>query len=385
MCTMGWLTPFGLAIVGLVVAAAGLGTVGFGTSEGQLLVTVGCVAYAIAAVIFLLWVHLPMPVVVGLLLIMAGAAATIRQGDPSGPVVGLYLGIAFAPLRLPTRTALVTAIVAVAIFDAQLLATAPNKLVFTLVVTGGAAFFFLFGLLLDREQRQRRRIADLLARLAASTEAERTAAVLRERSRLAREVHDVLAHTLSGLILQLDGARLLARDHPGDPRLGPTIERAYGLARDGLGEARQAIVTLRGDALPGPELVPGLVDRHRDTDRGEVRLVVRGDPVPMTPDARLAVYRAAQEALSNVRRHAPGATVEVLVDWSPAGFPGTVLLRVENGPGRVRDPRVGAGSGYGLAGMAERAQALGGALVAEPTADAGFRVELRIPVAGESS
>jgi signal transduction histidine kinase len=81
-----------------------------------------------------------------------------------------------------------------------------------------------------------------------------------ERSRMARDLHDVLAHSLSALALQLEGARLLARDRDGDPEVVAAIERAHGLAATGLSEAREAIAALRGDALPGPERLPALVE-----------------------------------------------------------------------------------------------------------------------------
>ena len=158
------------------------------------------------AVLFLLWVDAPRLVVRGLLLTMSAAAAVTHHGDPTrSGGVGLYLGMAFAPLRLDVRRAAAMCTVGVLLFDAQLLLEAPNAGVFVLVVNGGAAFFFLLGLLLRREGEQRARGTTLLAELEASREAEKAAPALTERSRLAREMHDVLAHTLSGLVLQLDG------------------------------------------------------------------------------------------------------------------------------------------------------------------------------------
>jgi signal transduction histidine kinase len=286
--------------------------------------------------------------------------------------------MAFAPLRLPLRTAASVCAIAVAAFDVHLALVAPNEGVFILVVTGGAAFFFVLGLLLRREQDQRQHIAGLLAELEASREAEKASAALAERSRLAREMHDVLAHTLSGLVLQLDAARLLARSEGppnGTATLGVTLDRAHALARNGLAEARQAITALRGDQLPGPELLPDLVDEHRRTSTGTCRLTVTGEPQLLPPDARLAVYRTAQEALSNVRKHAPGADVDVRLRWAP----GEAVLVVEDRDGHPPTAPDRSASGYGLTGMAERAQLLGGGLSAGPI-ESGFRVALRVPL-----
>jgi signal transduction histidine kinase len=223
---------------------------------------IGLAVYVAAGVSFLLWDAAPRPVVIALLLVLAAAATLVHHADPNGPVVGLYLATAFAPLRLELRSALVVAAVGVAIFDAGLLIDAPNAPVFILVVTGGAAFFFLLGALLRSEEEQRIRADHLVQELETSREAEKAAAAVAERARLAREMHDVLAHTLTGLVVQLDGARLLARSGE-DGELAEIVQRAHGLARDGLSEARQAISALRGDVLPGPERLPALVNEHR--------------------------------------------------------------------------------------------------------------------------
>ena len=385
-----WLVPVGLAVVVLVVVANAAGRVGLGTSGPALVVTAAVALYCLTTITFLLWSDAPRAVTVALLLGMGLSATATHHGDPTGSGgIGLYLGVAFAPLRLPLRTAAAVSAVVVAAFDLQLALEAADPFVFVLVVDGGAAFFFLLGTLLRREQEQRAEVARLLHDLEASREAETAAAAVAERARLARELHDVLAHTLSGLVLQLEGARMLAR-LPRDPRdqqdpqdreerrdgeLVAVLDRAHALARNGLTEARQAVGALRGTPLPGPESLPALVEEHRRATDGACRLTVRGEPGPLPPDARLALYRTAQEALSNVRAHAPGAEVDVRLDWRQE----EVALHVEScggGPGR------GPGSGHGLTGMSERAQLLGGRLTAGPTAT-GFAVALRVPVQHE--
>jgi signal transduction histidine kinase len=292
--------------------------------------------------------------------------------------------MAFAPLRLDVRPAAAVCLLGVLIFDAQLLLEAPNAGVFILVVDGGAAFFFLLGVLLRREGEQRAEVTRLLAELQAGREAEKAAAALAERSRLAREMHDVLAHTLSGLVLQLDGLRLLADARGTDPEVTEGLDRAHRLARTGLLESRQAITALRGEEVPGPELLPALVAEHREATGHECRLLESGAPRRLSPDVRLTLYRTAQEALSNVRKHAPGADVRLLLRWERD----EVLLEIEDNGQPVRvggDPAAAtaSGFGYGLTGMAERTQLAGGSLEAGRT-DGGFRIVVRMPAGQEA-
>ena len=198
-----------------------------------------------------------------------------------------------------------------------------------------------------------------------------------ERGRLAREMHDVLAHSLSALALALESTRLLARDRHVDDDVVRGIDQAHHLAASGLQEARRAIATARGDELPGPERIGALADAFGEQSGLPVAVQVRGRPRELPPDARLAVYRTAQEALTNVRRHAAAERVEVSLDY----LPDRTVLVVEDHAVEGMPPPVGlglSGAGYGLTGMRERAELLGGELIASPTGD-GFRVELRLP------
>ncbi|HEY6278103.1 MAG TPA: sensor histidine kinase [Streptosporangiaceae bacterium] len=223
------------------------------------------------------------------------------------------------------------------------------------------------------------------------------AATLAERQRLAREMHDVLAHSLSGLTVQLEGARLLATQDPADPRLATTIELAHHLAKSGLDEARRAISVLRDEELPGPERLSALVAQFEHDSGISCRFAVVGDRRDLDAQTRLAMYRVTQEALTNVRKHAQPERVEVRLGYVPRGarlviedFGGqdgrsplqadagqpvpsadTAALRGNGWAGR-------AGGGYGLNGMRERAELLGGTLTAAAT-ESGFRVELEVP------
>jgi signal transduction histidine kinase len=222
-----------------------------------------------------------------------------------------------------------------------------------------------------------RAIAQQRNALSESRAAEATAAAAAERGRLAREMHDVLAHSLSALALQLESTRLLAADRGAGSDLTRAIDQAHQLAANGLQEARRAIATARGEELPGPDRIGVLADAFGDQSGLPVNVQVRGAPRELAPDARLAVYRTAQEALTNVSRHAAAERVEIELSYLPES---TVLVVADHANASTPPPaRLGLTAGcYGLAGMRERAELLGGELLAGPTDD-GFRVELQLP------
>ncbi len=196
------------------------------------------------------------------------------------------------------------------------------------------------------------------------------AGVLAERNRLAREVHDVLAHTLGALSVQLEAldAQLDAvPEVPGPVR--EAVRRTKALASDGLVEARRAVRALRDDAPPLLDQLAKLCEA-----RG-AELVVSGGTRPLGPEATLALYRAAQEALTNAAKHAPGAPVILRLCFGE----GAVTLAVENGAGEQPVGELSSsGGGYGIDGIRERVRLLGGEVAAGPTGD-GWRVEARLP------
>jgi signal transduction histidine kinase len=213
--------------------------------------------------------------------------------------------------------------------------------------------------------------------LRASRRAEAQAAVLAERARLAREIHDVLAHSLSALALHLESTRLVAAREGAGEELTLAIDQAHRLAANGLQEARGAVAAARGDELLGPDRLGVLAEDFTQQSGLPVAVAVHGEPRALEPDARLAVYRTVQEALTNIRRHATPERVAIDLSYLPQS---TVLVIEDRAPAGVPDPPPAAldGAGYGLTGMRERAELLGGQLNAEPT-DGGFRVELQLP------
>jgi signal transduction histidine kinase len=219
-----------------------------------------------------------------------------------------------------------------------------------------------------------------------------------ERARIARELHDVVAHHISMIAVQAENTRLTT---PGMPPAGAARLSAIGdTARAALTEMRRLLGVLRSDAADRPPVAdrrpqPGLrqltelLDEARDASGAGTRLILRGRPSTLDPGVELAAYRIVQEALTNARRHAPGAAVDVELH-----FTGTALrlLVRDNGPGpSTVDSMGGHGlggrglGGHGLTGMRERAAAVGGRLRAGAGGTGGFVVEATLPAEGAAA
>jgi signal transduction histidine kinase len=307
-------------------------------------------------------------------MLLASSAALMRL-QPDGPgLAGLLTGLVLLPSRVPDRFPIALSIAGFACLAALVVAVSHDSP--DAALTGVIAVGFPGMTLLARRLGQANQQAErLLIELEGTRAAQAQAARLAERQRLAREMHDVLAHSLSGLMLQLEGARMIAVDDPGDPRLPGIIERAHHLGRSGLEEARRAIGLLRDDELPGPERLAGLAAQFQEVSGVPCQFTVSGHVYEPLSETRLAVYRVAQEALTNVTKHARPERVEVHLGYEPRH----IRLTVENFAMKAEPPRSADDSpGYGLTGMRERAELLGGELTTALT-HGGFRVELRVP------
>jgi signal transduction histidine kinase len=298
-----------------------------------------------------------------LVLLVASSAALVWLQPSAGGFLGAFVAAGIAANRLALRASAAVAALAIAAIAVASIGSGHGGGGLVLLEIGVVAFYTM------SLTASRLRAAN--AELEATREAQLVAAALGERQRLAREIHDVLAHSLSALLLQLEGAKLLARDH-GDDGVAEAIERAHTLAKSGLDEARRAIAALRDEELPGPDRIGALVASFEADAQVPCRVSVAGAPRELPPEARLAVYRVAQEALTNIRRHALPERVDVALAYEPDA----VRLAVEDFGTRTNGSPNGAG--YGLTGMRERAELLGGRLAAAPT-ESGFRVELWIP------
>jgi signal transduction histidine kinase len=203
-------------------------------------------------------------------------------------------------------------------------------------------------------------------------------AVLTERTRIAREMHDAVGHRVSLMVLQAGAIEMAAAD---PDRVGQLAAQVQTAGRHALDELRQMVGVLRaGDAedaplapQPGLDALGRLVDESRQAGMA-VELSIGPDGDGVDPAVGRAAYRIAQEALTNAGKHAPGAPVAVAVERSAEHL----VIRVVNGPGHASEPAFGGG--YGLVGLGERVRTLGGRLTAEPRLDGGFVVEAVLPV-----
>ncbi|MFJ8013820.1 sensor histidine kinase [Streptomyces sp. NPDC096339] len=211
---------------------------------------------------------------------------------------------------------------------------------------------------------------------------ERQQAAEAERAAIARELHDIVSHSVSMIAVQAESATYTT---PGlTPEARDGFQQIAGTARSSMAELRRLLGVLRtppgqgGAALttPQPTLdhLAELVDQHR-TVGGETELQITGQRVPLPAAWELSAYRIAQEALTNARKHAPGARTVVEIDY---GADRLLTLRIrDDGPGPGSGPNSGAG--HGLTGMRERAALVGGRLSAGAGPDGGFLVEAELP------
>jgi signal transduction histidine kinase len=377
---MRWRRPLALLVLGVIVAAAlatdprpGLHGIGLVV----LLALIGVVGGGAVLLFGLPGRRLPAPAELLLFAVVMAGSIVLVWIEPNG--TGFFGGFVVASavaVRIPGRAGAIVVTVFLAVVAVASIAGAQRGIGQTLVSEMGAFAFYRLGLYAQRLRERTEESERLLAELEQSRASQLRAATLAERQRLAREMHDVLAHSLSGLLLHLEGARLLAVHESASPQLTDTIERAHHLAQSGLGEARQAIGTLRGDDLPGPERLPALAAEFADDTGVPCEFTVHGEPEDLATQARLTLYRVAQEALTNVRRHAAPDRVHIRLEYRAEG----AALTVEDcRTARVASPPVADDQhGYGITGMRERAELLGGTLSAAAT-DTGFRVALWIP------
>jgi signal transduction histidine kinase len=210
---------------------------------------------------------------------------------------------------------------------------------------------------------------------------QRRADVLDERTRIAREVHDVLAHSLGALGIQIQAAKAMLTDHRDIDRAVDALSTAQRMAADGLTETRRAVHALRVDTLPLAAELDGVVDTHRERYQVPVTFGTSGAARPLPPEASLALLRTAQEALVNVAKHAPGEQIEVRLDYGERDVRLTVVNRLNGAAAAVLGPS--SAGGYGLTGMGERLRLLNGTLRAGPR-DGDWAVTAQVPLTSES-
>jgi signal transduction histidine kinase len=235
-----------------------------------------------------------------------------------------------------------------------------------------------------RGHQERREAAERhVVRVELEREEQARAAVVEERARIARELHDAVAHSVSVMVLQAGGVRRLLGSDPEREREREALAGVEETGRQAVHELHRMLGILRKaeggresyELAPSPSLrrVEELVTQVRSAGL-ETTLTVTGDPVELSPGLDMSAYRIVQEALTNALRYAPGSTVGVTVTYGK-----TLQLEVRDSGARVNGKPPIKGSGHGLVGMRERAALFGGELQAGPAPGGGFLVRARLP------
>jgi signal transduction histidine kinase len=371
--------PLGFVVIAAVLVGAINGHPALGAHGRGLGVAAAFLVFAVALV-FAVRSSFPafsISVQASVIGVMGAAGIALVACQPHGSAalagsVAVWMAIARLPLRLGIALAGATT-AGLALAEALSGGSAAVVLAGVLLCTllGLVAYFLKLG----RASQATTEL--LLAQLEDAREEQLQLAAVAERSRIAAELHDVLAHSLSGAAIQLQGARKLVERDGAGPEVVAAIERATELVRSGLVDAREAVSALRNDSAPGVADLEVLVDSFRRDTNADVRLIVEGKPYPLAADADLALYRASQEALTNIARYAPGAATAVTLCYGES----SVLLIVEdrvNGVPAGPAGLDGVGGGNGLASLRERLRRNGGDLRVGPT-ESGWRVEAEVP------
>ncbi len=368
----------GLAVLVAIELDAWLGS----APGGRALPAVAGVVFSLAVAVRRRW---PLA---GILVVLAIWTISTVLGNRNGvqgapvvaPVILLFYGSgAFAPER---RSVWVLGLAVLAISIDALIAgghqasNLPATEVFGLLVP------YAVGRVVRARAARERAYRERSERLDAGRDMTASTAAYEERTRIARELHDVIAHSVSVMVIQAGGARLVLSADPARAEASlRSVERA---GRDALAEMRRLLGVLdagRDSRALAPQ--PGLADIQDLLSRARAsglatELRVDGQPTPVSPALDLCAYRIVQEALTNAIKHAAPARADVRVSWGRE----SVELEISDdgrGPGAV----TGAPSGHGLAGMRERVALHGGSIESRPGDSGGFIVRARLPLARE--
>ncbi|MGO9898966.1 MAG: sensor histidine kinase [Solirubrobacteraceae bacterium] len=367
----------GIALISWTVLTANHHAPG-GSGRGLLI----SVLFALCVVAWLTWTIRPAPDrgLTPEIWVLAAAGGILCGASPSSAASAfVFVAVVAAGVRTELPRAFIVVGVGILALALSVLLYGDSALGLLAYSLGFAAATLAGGN--ARQAAARAEQADLLlAQTQRSHEEELRAARLQESARIAREIHDVLAHALAGLTIQLEATSSLL-DQGADPaKIKARVDRAHALAREGLRETRRAVGALRSERISNPAGIEALVEEYRAAD-GAAELTIDGDARRLAGPVGEAVLRVVQEALTNVRKHAPGAVVSVALHAGDLADTDVVLVVEDrpNGTARTPTPLAATGGGYGIQGMRERAQALGGTLTACARGD-GWRVELRVPV-----
>jgi signal transduction histidine kinase len=396
--TVGWsIRAFGFALVGVLTFLV--------QPPGATAVTAQFVGWVVAGLGLLVWSLVDaypaaaryrrraLPVIMGVIAVAAGFTCTAGSNENNCASLLVSMATAGAGIEIDVPASWAVTI-------AGILAIEANWIIYRDGSSQVSVFLLyptipLVGLLLGRLVRGRRVQAEQSAALLAQTQqllAEQGRAdVLGERARIAREVHDVLAHSLGALGIQIQAARAVLTDHKDIDRAAEILVIAQRMAADGLTETRRAVHALRTDSRPLDEELRRATAVYGERYDVAVTLGVGGSPRSLPPDATVALLRTAQEALVNAAKHAAGQCVAVNLDYAADDVRLTVVnglpegRDLANGYGPANGHAASAGQGtltggYGLTGMQERLRLLRGTLVAGPR-DGQWAVTAELPLA----
>jgi signal transduction histidine kinase len=317
----------------------------------------------------------------GLLLASVVAMMPFSELPPVGgtQLIALMLLVGLVAYRSGPRTGLAAYLLAAVIPAASIVESGQSawEFAFFVLILGPA---WLVGLLLRREQERSAELERLTEALQHERERQAEVAVAAERTRISRELHDAVAHTVSVMTLQVGVVRRRLGDESVE---GQTLRGAETLGRQAVDELRRIVGLVReGEAaalapLPSLAQLDELVEQVRGTD-ADVTVTVEGDLATVPQAVDMSAYRIVQEALTNVLRHAPGAPADVTVTVTRDDL----RLSVTNAPAMRPLARHGERGGNGLVGMRERVAVLGGTLDAGPSDGGGYAVRAVLPLAG---
>jgi signal transduction histidine kinase len=328
---------------------------------------------ALAAAPFLVWTYVPGVPLLALSLAVIVPAVVAQRSGQLEPLLFEVSLLAFVIGRSAASTAASVSLVLLAVFSPVVagLIQEPSEISVGIWILG-IAFPWVFGRAAGRQ-------SELVAQLEATRRELAQQALLVERRRIARDVHDFVGHGLAAVMLQVTSARHVLHRDPGAAE--EALHSAEDVGRRSMRELRRTVALLRSDdeaavapPLPSPSEIPALVDDARAGGLA-VELRMRGDQSAIAPGVGVALYRIAQEALANAARHAPRAQTVLGLE---VGGGRASLIAETTGPTAApdRDPERAC---YGLVGMRERAAALGGELTAGPTPD-GWLVTCTLPL-----
>ena len=325
--------------------------------------------FAVAVQSAALWWRRRYPLAVLLVVVAVELAAIVADREPGG--VGLAFAVYAVSVYGPPRVRLIVAASAIAVILAAVVLLILGYFPTARVLIPSAAFSLVAWVIGDYIRSRRRFVAELVER----HRKEREQAAEEERLRIARELHDVVAHNVSVMAIQAGAARVSGSSS------AEALESIEKSARDTLAELNKLLGVLRKnpaapDLAPQPTLdqVDTLLKPARDAGL-KATLKVTGEPRRVSAAVDLSAYRIVQEAITNVLKHANASRVEVVIDYRPNALALTIS---DNGAGP--NPQNGGPSGHGLLGMRERAELFGGDLSTETSSLGGFTVRATLPV-----